>query len=301
MIRVSLKRISTIIMVLILFSGEVISLPLSRTCYTAPADNIDFYFGEKLISDKNLHRVDVLALNLGLTDATTIGVEWNYLNYDLSGDESKTGDTLLEFWHYTGRYLYDRVDSGISIKIRMPTGPDPVKDEKWRNLSVGRNEVKITPVLSLKLSGKELLNLNVSYTLREGRDDDFYGSLKGDLKKADTYKSIFGLNPFSEDSFFSGHRLSDDYMSTAVSFVETRLHPVVLFGEIYHAFTDFQRDSEVPLKTAEGEGGSVTFISAGCKYMVGNSFFPIIYFKVNPFYSGEGERWSSGIGINIFF
>ncbi len=301
MISASVKRISTIIMVLILFSGGAFSLPLSRTCYTVPADTIDFYLGERLISGNELHRVDVLTLNLGLTDATTLGVEWNYLNYDLSGDESETGDTLLEFWHYTGRYFYDMVDTGIDLRIRIPTGPEPGVDERWRNLSVGRNEVKITPVFSLRMTGKDILNFNISYTLREGRDENLYGSLKGDLKKYDTYKSVFGLNPFYKDSFFSGSGLSDDYMSTAVSIVESRMHPVILFGELYHAFTDFQEDSSVSLKTAEGEGGSSTFISAGCKYMVRDSFFFMIYCKVNPFYSSGEERWSSGFGINIFF
>lgn len=288
-------------MVLILFSTQAFSLPLTRTCYTVPEDNMDLYFGEKLISRRNLNRVDVLIFNLGLTDATTLGIEWNYLNHDLSGDESETGDTLLELWHYTGRYLYDRVDSGISFNVRIPTGPESGIDDKWRNLSVGRNEVKITPVLSVRLSEKEMMNFNVSYILREGRDEDFYGAFKGDLKKADTYKSFFGLNPFSEDSFFSGDRLSDDYMSAAVSFVESRLYPVVIFGEIYHAFTDFRKDSDVSLKIDEGEGGGFTNISAGFKYLVIDSFFCIIYGTVNPFYSAGEQRWSSGAGVNIFF
>lgn len=296
-----IKRISTTAMVLILFSGGAFSLPLSRTCYTVAGDKIDLYFGEKLISGKSTHRVDVLNINLGLTDATTLGVEWNYLNYDISGDESETGDTLLELWHFTGRYLHERIDSGISFTVRFPTGPEPGIDDKWRNLSVGRNEIKITPVLSLRFSDKDILNLNVSYILREGREEDFYGALKYDLKKCETYRTVFGLNPFAKDSFFSSDRLSDDYMSAAVSFVQSGMSPVIYFCEIYHAFTDFQKDSSVSLKTAEGEGGSLTVISAGGKYLVGDSFFFMIYGALSPFSSGEEQRWSSGAGINIFF
>jgi hypothetical protein len=288
-------------MVLILFSNEAFSLPLTGTCYTVPEDKMDLYFGNKLVSERNVHRVDVLTFNLGLTDVTTLGAEWNNLNYDLSGDESETGDTLLYLWHYTGRYLYDRLDTGINLTLRIPTGPEPGTDEKWRNLSVGRNELKITQVLSFRLSDMDILNLNVSYILREGRDEDFYGSFKGDLKKAETYKSIFGLNPFYEDSFLSGDRLSDDYMSAAVSLGESRLYPVVIFGEIYHAFTDFQKDGDVAVRGAEGEGGNCTIFSAGCKYFISDSLFCVIYGTVSPFHSGEENKWSSAAGFNIFF
>jgi len=295
------KRVSTIIMVLILFCSELISLPLSRTCFTVPADSLDFYFGEEIISDSDLHRVDVAVFNLGLTDATSFGVEWNYLNYDINGNESKAGDTLLELWHYTGRYLYNTLDSGISLRVRIPTGPEPGIDETWRNLSVGRSEVRITPVLSFLLSENEILNLNISYILREGRGESFYGALKGNLKDADTYRSVFGLNPFFKDSFLSSDRLSDDYISSAVSFIENRFYPLVFFCEIYYAFTDFQKDREVTVKTVEGEGEGLVMASAGCKYFIRSTLFCIIYGTLSPLSSGEEESWSSGAGINIFF
>lgn len=301
MISSFIKRISTITMVLILFSGRAFSLPLSRTCYTVPVDTIDFYFGEEFIADSKVHRVDLITLNLGLTDATTLGVRWGVLNYDLAGNESDSGDLLLELWHYTGRYFDEKLDTGISSSLRIPTGPDPGMDEKWKNLSVGRSELKIGPVLSLRLTEGEVLNLNLNYIFREGRGEDFYGGFRYNLKKSETYKSVFGLNPFFKDSFLSGNRLSDDYITTAFSVIESRLYPFVLYAEVYHAFTDFRSDRDIPEGSVEGEGGSLTILSAGFKYFVRDSFFCNFYGTANPFYTENEHLWSAGAGINVFF
>lgn len=301
MISFCVKRVSTMIMVLILFSGHAFSLPLSRTCYTVPDGMIDVYPGEEFVRDRGTHRRDIVCFNLGLTDATSLGLSWSFLNYDLSGDDSEPGDAILELWHYTGRYLNEKLDTGISFTLRIPTGPDPSENEKWKNLSVGRSEVKISPVLSFRLTEKELLNMNLSYIFRAGHGENFYGALGGDLKKGDTYRSLFGLNPFCEDSFLSGDRLSDDYITTAFSIVESRLYPFVLYGELYHAFSDFRDDHDVPAGAVEGEGRSLTILSAGLKYFVRDSLFCNFYGTVNPFYTENELRWSAGAGINIFF
>lgn len=288
-------------MVLILFSGNAFSLPLSRTCYTVPVDTIDLYLGEEFLASRDSHRMDVIAFSLGLTGKTAAGAGLSILNYDLSGNNREAGDVILELWHYTGRYLKEIVDTGISLKVRIPTGPDPGMEEKWKNLSVGRSEIRITPVFSFNVTDAELITFNCSYIFREARGEDFYGGFKWNFTKSETYKSILGLNPFYEDSFMYREKLKDDYVSIACSVIEKRLYPVIFFGEFYHAFNDFKDEKDLQSGSAEGEGASLTMLSAGLKYFIRESVYCSVFGIINPFYTDDEHRWGAGAGINIFF
>lgn len=296
-----INKISTILLVLILFSGPVFALPLSRTCYTVAEDAGDLYLGEEVVADIYAHRRDMISYNIGLTHATTLGLSWSMLNYKLYGGESQPGDAVIDLWHYTGRYLYERLDTGINLSYRIPFGPDPGIDKKWKNLSVGRSELKITPVFSIRVTENELFSINLGYVFRESRDENLYDGLNGNLKDKNAYASLFGLNPFDKDSFLSSEKLSDDYITAACSIVETRFYPVILYSELYYAFTDFKDDAGVPYTGVEGEGGSLAKISAGGKYFIRESVFCSIYGIFNPFYSGEEFRWGTGAAVNIFF
>ncbi len=293
-----IKRISTITMVLILFSPGVYPLPMSRTCYTVPADVLDLYMGEELIADDKTSRIDVINIDLGLNYYTTLGCRWSYLNSDLAEESGESGDILVELWRYTGRCLNEKLDTGISFAVRIPSGPDPSEDEEWRNLSVGRNEIKIGPVFSFNLTEKEVLSFNLSYVLSEGEGDDFYGALRGDLQEPDTYKSFFGLNPFYGDSFFSGDRISDDYFTSALSIIEKRLYPAVFYGEMVYTSGNFREEREA---SSADSGGPLTLLSTGIKYFVRDSAFLHLNVNVNPFYSRGERKWGAGAGLNIFF
>ncbi len=296
-----INRISTILLVLILFSETAFPLPLSRTCFTVAEDSGDLYLGEEIVADTNTHRRDMISYSIGLTPSTTLGLSWSMLNYKLYGGESQPGDAIVDLWHYTGRYLYDRLDTGINLSYRIPFGPDPGIDGKWKNLSVGRSELKITPVLSIRITENELFSINLGYVFRESRDENFFDGLKGNLKDKNTYSSFFGLNPSDKDSFLSSEKLSDDYITAACSIVETRFYPVVLYSELYYAFTDFKDDAGVPSTGVEGEGGSLAKISAGGKYFIRDSVFCNVYGILNPLYSGTDFRWGAGAALNIFF
>lgn len=305
----SMKRISTVYMVLILFSAELYSLPFSRTCYTLSEERMDLFLSSEFITTDGTRRRDALSLNVGITGETTVGATGYMLNSGAAGGERESGDIMLELWHYTGRYFSDKLDTGFQLALTVPSGPDPEKDAKWLNLSGGRSELKIGPVFSCRLTDADILNINFNYIFRQGKSESFYGGFKCNPGDADTYKTLFGLNPFSEDSFLSHDRLSNDYTTASVSFMSLRLSGFVLFSELYAAFYDLgngDEDEHLYLKNKNsGEYYNPSRfrcqVSAGFKYVINGSLAFQFFLAYNPFHGdGDIERIAGG-GINAFF
>jgi len=300
----SMIGISTIFLVLILFSGELLSLPLSRTCYTLSEESLELALSSEFITAEQTRRMDRLSLNAGITDTTTTGAEIFLLNAAVYGGEQESGDILLNFWHYTGRYLRERLDTGFQVDIRIPSGPDPEKDPEWQHLSEGKSELKAGAVLSYRLYDREICSLNLSYIFRQGDNEDFYGGFRYNPAESETYKSVLGLNPFSRDSFLSTDRMADDYVTAAISLMSLRPAGFVVFSELYAVFYNSgSDDTEVyPADDKYYFSSDTEFlISAGCKYIVTDSTFFHIFGALNPFAEDRGLKKIIGAGINIVF
>ena len=268
-----LKINSTIFLVLFCFSG-VFSLPLTRTVYTLPEEKIDLAFNQELIYIENMNRVDNFAFNLGLPWDTSFGFDFSVIHNDYKEAGSGVpGDILFNLWHFIGDYSHGAVSSGLSIVVRIPTGPDAYVDEKIRNLSYGHSELKFAPVLSFSLNQYENLIFNLSYTFREGRGEDIYSTLKLNPFKSKSYKSLFGLNPYSEDSFLEGEKLKNDYASISAGIITSRLNPWILFSEIYYSSGFHKENIDTESINIEGEGVNPLLLSMGVKYYFSGSFF----------------------------
>lgn len=288
-------------MVLFCFN-DLNSLPLVRTCYTPPENRIDMALGTEFVYIDNMNRKDNYSLNLGLPGSTSIGFDFSLIHYNSSDvGANNTGDILFNLWHFTGDFFDGAVSSGFEVVFRIPTGADAYVDEKSRNLSFGNNELKITPVLSFNISNHEVLTFNLSYTFREGYDEDMYGPLKFNLRKSETYKSVFGLNPFYDESFFDSENLKNDYAAIAVGIITSKLYPWVFFGEIYYSSGFYPDDEYLSDICIEGDRVNPLLVSIGTKYFFTDSFYLLISGMLNVLREDGYIKNTMELSLNIFF
>jgi len=264
---------STILLVLFCFS-DLFSLPLTRTCYTLPEEKIDLALNPELVYIDNMNRLDNFVFNLGLTGNTSCGFDFTMIHYDYADSgRGVPGDILFNLWHFIGHYFNGTVSTGVSVVVRIPTGPDAYLEERVRNLSYGHNEIKLSPVLSFSLSEHENLSLNLSYIFREGRNEDIYNGFNINLFESEAYKSLLGLNPFYEDAFLESGKLKNDYASVSAAIMTSRLKPWIFFSGIYYSSGFYNKDNNTESINIEGDGVSPLLLSVGGKYLVSGSFF----------------------------
>ena len=292
---------STIFMVLFYFS-DVHSLPLTRSCYTPPEDRVDLALKEEFIYIDNMNRKDNFSFNLGLQGDYSIGFDFSLIHYN-SYDTgiSRPGDILFNLWHFTGNYFDGYIDSGINIVMRIPTGPDAYTSEMCRNLSLGNSELKITPAVSINLTGHEVLLLNLSYIFREAGGENLYSGFKINPAQSETFKSCFGLNPFYKDSFVYHEKLKNDYISVSGGFLTSRLLPCVLFAELYYSTGVYKGDYTREGGNIEGNKVNPLLSSIGIKYFFSDSFFiqgseVVNFLQMNGYIKNTTE-----FTLNIFF
>lgn len=294
---------STILLVLFCFSYSF-TLPLTRTCYTLTEEKIDLAFNQELVYIDNMNRLDNFVFNLGLPADTSFGFDFSIIHNEYSeAGGGIPGDILFNLWHFTGDYYDGTVSSGLSLVVRIPTGPDAYIDEKVRNLSYGHSELTITPAVSFALSKNENLSINLSYTFREGRGEDIYSGFNLNPFDITTYKSVFGLNPYYEDSFFDGKNLKNDYASISAALMTSRLFPWIFFTEIYYSSGLYNNDvdNETGTLNIEGDGVNPLLVSAGLKFFFSDSFFvqlsdTFTVLKYEGYIKNKTE-----LSLNIFF
>jgi hypothetical protein len=296
------KLNSTIVMVLFCFS-DIYALPLTRTCYTPPENKIDMALNEEFIYiDENVIRKDIYSLNLGIVRNTSLGLDFSLINYNsLSFGENRPGDIFFNAWHYCGDYFDGFVDTGLSLVVRIPTGPDAYADEKYRNVSFGNNELKIGPVFSFNLSNTEIFILNINYIFREGRGEKLYGGISINPMKSETYKSCLGLNPLYEGSFMEGEKLKNDYTSVSFGLITSKLVPWILFTEIYYSVRPYRGNDTLEGIDIEGDRVNPLLFSIGLKYFFSGSIFIQASNAINMIRNDKYIKNTAQFSLNIFF
>jgi hypothetical protein len=217
----------------------------------------------------------------------------------LPGKNNIWGDSFAGFSLPAGTLFEKRLKLFYYTRFRIPSGPDPEEDEKWANLSLGRNELLTGPGISFKADPGNLLTFNLFYVFRECENENLYETLSFNLSEKETWKTFFGFNPFSRESFFESERLENDYYSLALSLINSHYYPITYFGEIYHS-----RSVSAAGRTGlpiEGDSVNPFFLSGGVKYLFSSNFFiqgsvTVSLIRKKGFLN---EVWS--LGINIFF
>ena len=284
------------------FLSDLYSLPLTRSCYTTPNDKMDLTFKGEFVHIDSIYRKDNFSANIGISNKTNVGFDFSLIHSnfnEISGGEP--GDIFFNFWRFLGDFYNDSISSGIGMVIRIPVGADAYIDEKYRNLSFGNNELKIITVFSGKITNKDRMIFNLSYTFRAAKGEDFYGGFKLNPMKSDTYKSFFGLNPFFKGAFLEGERLKNDYAAIAAGFITSRQYPWIFFTEIYYSSRIYQGKDAIERINIEGDNVNPLLLSLGAKYFFSDSFYLEFAGILDLLMNNGYIKGKSEFSINIFF
>ncbi|MCL1864834.1 MAG: hypothetical protein FWF73_03385 [Spirochaetes bacterium] len=294
--------LNSALVIALFFLSDLYPLSLTRSCYTTPDDKIDLTFKEEFVHIDNMNRKDVFSFDIGISDKTTMGFDFSLIHSKYyETDIREVGDIFFDLWHFLGDFYNNSITSGIGMTIRIPAGRDAYIDEKYRNLSFGNDELKIIAVLSNKITDRERMIFNVSYTFRGAREEDFYRGFNFNPVKNNTYKSFFGLNPFFRGSFLDKERLKNDYAAIAVGLITPRLYPWIFYSEIYYSSRIYQGKDGCEGINIEGDNVNPLLLSLGMKYFFSDSLYLEVAEVVDLLMNTGYIKSRSDFSINIFF
>jgi hypothetical protein len=258
-------------------------MPLTETVYTIPDSRMNIFLREEFIKLDSYHRKDNFSLGIGIMPDISVWYSIDYLHNKIINASANTlGDSYIKIWYYLGDYK-KILHAGFMLLFRLPTGPNAYTDDKWRNLSFGKNELKIGPVFKFDLKHSIFIHTNIFYVFRQGQDEGFYSGFHLNLTKKEAYSNILGLNFRSKDAFLSSDRLKNDYavFSTAVN--TGLIYPVIPYIEFYASHRVYgKRSYKYETIPIEGAGINPVFISAGGRYFFSNDIFFGLYYIINP-------------------
>jgi len=261
-------------------------MPLTETIYTIPRQKIEFSFQQTFSQSDNFYRSDVIDLGFGLFSNLSLWVSLNNLHNGPGFYETdEMGDLFFKIWYYIGDYAQGRIHLGFLARFRFPTGPNVYQVEAWRGLNLGKNEIKLGPVVKFDIFKNCFLHFNFFYTLREGSSEKFWEGFAINPIDADTYAKFFGFNFLNENAFFYWKRFLNDYFTISLAFNSNFFYPVIVYFEIYGSFRFYRGDLIEGDISIEGSSLDILLLSFGVRYFFTRDIYLGIYAKVNPLMS----------------
>lgn len=298
--RKSLIKISTSIVVLIFFAVRALPLPLTKTLYIVPSDKLDVSVsGDYIFADKQFTRESFTA-GTGLWNGVSLTGRFDALGDGVAGFDS-SGDAFLDFIMYIDTLSQNRIRTAYYCSIRFPTGPDAYSSDEFRNVALGKSELKTGPVLAFEYSENLTFFANLFYVFRQGASEGFYGGFKVNPGDSDSYKSCFGLNPLNSGAFLYYKKLKNDYIPLSVAGVYSGLSPFILFAEVYYSRKVCNNSDSLEGIPIEGDRINPLFISSGLKFFLSDSFFIQGYGLINPFMNKDFIKWQMGFLFSLIF
>jgi hypothetical protein len=268
------------------FCAEInASLPLTETIYTIPEGEMALSVREEILQLDNNFRRDNYSIGIGAMPDLSVRYSLDYLHDNIvNASSNKLGDSFLKIWLYLGDYY--NLHSGLLFTFRIPTGPNAYLDNHWRNVSFGKNELKIGPVFKIDLHKSIFLHLNIFYVFRQGENEGFYNGFYINFTKKETYSKLFGLNFKSKDAFLSSDRLKNDYavcsmaLNTDIIYPQISIIPYIELYTSHRVYKKQHRENEnIPI---EGSGINPVLFSLGGRYFFSESVFLGAYYILNP-------------------
>ncbi len=301
MISEIIKKTSVTVLMLVFFILRGYSSPGVYTYHIPGEDSISVSAETGLIGLGDLKRNDKYSLGLGVSSSVAASISFEVLHKKaVSPPGGTAGDTVFELlWSPVFKYN-DCLYGAFLLRFNLPTGPDLYESEEWSGQAFGNNDITLGPVLSFFASKTFLISGNILYTMREGPDESFYSGGRADLDESDTYRDLFGLNPFVSDTFLSAERLKNDFLSLSISFIK-QIKRFALAGEIYYSFHPYRGhdiDRNIPL---EGAGVEPLWLKCRAK------FIPAPFAEMSLWYSrnmlkAEGyPDFETGFNISFLF
>jgi len=254
-------------------AGSYASMPHTETIGTLPEGTMDLLVNEEFFSHGGGFRRDTFGIGFGILDSLSAQVYFQYLHDGLaSGRNAELGDTFVRLWWYAGGAADGSLRWGLLALFRFPTGPNAYTQERWRNLALGNNELKLGPVAQYE-AGPLFLHANLFWVFREKDREGFYSGLYLNPAEKETYRKLFGLNFAEDGAFLSGKRLANDYAAASFALNTDALYPLIPWASVYASrrFTRIDDDRErIPI---EGALVNPLLFSAGGRYFFSYNAF----------------------------
>ncbi len=278
------------------------SQPLTETLYLVPVSRVEVLLRDETVLASRDFRKDTVSLGVGITSWFSLWVRFDYLTQStFKIKKADAGDFFIKGKFAIGDFFNDVLHLGFMIDFRFPSGKNAYSNADWRNVALGKNEIKIGPFCRIDIVKLVFIHLNAFYVFREGSNENFYGGFFFDITKEDTWVKAFGFNPTRRDTFFSSKRLNNDYMVTSVSVNTTIFYPIIPHIEIYKSFriTRDRIDTRtVPIECARYDP---LLLGAGLRYFFKRRVYLGAYTVQNPFRQAGYIRGIYGLELGMTF
>lgn len=284
------------------FSSDLYSLPLTETVYTIPEGGVEIAFREEYPNITHFYRKEHIELGFGVLPNLSLWFKFDFLHSAaFEMDRGEVGDLFFKFWYYIGDYFNDVMHIGMMVRFRFPTGKDAYNYAEWRNLAFGNHEITLGPAARFDLKNMVFFHVNIFYTFRQAENENFYGGFYINPVNADTYVKLFGLNPFSEDTFLSWERLKNDYFTLSLAVNTNKIYPFMPYVELYGSFRPYQGSIEADDIPIECAAYDTFLVSAGVRYFFMRSLYLGIYVVVNPLMDIQPGYIRNIIGVDFSY
>lgn len=298
-------NISAIVIALMLFLplwNDARALPLTETIYMIPEYSVEIFFRDEIFQTDRYARRDSAGLGFGVTDDFSLWMSIDYLSQGpFRVTRSEIGDLFFKGKFFIGDYAGNDVHLGFLIELRFPLGKDAYGSTYWRNLALGRYELTFGPFARFDIVDLLFLHVNLFYTFREGRAEDFFGGFYFDITEKETWKKVFGLNPKEKDTFLSVNRLKNDYITAALAINTGRLYPFVPYIEFRGAVRVSRSHidtGDVPIEAARYNS---FLMSVGLRYFFREAIYLGVYTVQNPIRVSQKGFIQAIYGLELSF
>lgn len=297
------RMISAIGIALILFPAaaeQASALPLTETIYMIPEYTVEIFLRDEVYQADRWSRKDSIGIGFGATDEFSLWMQFDYLSQSaFRATRSDIGDLFIKGKFYIGDYARNQVHIGFLMSLRFPLAKNAYVSDEWRNLALGKYELKLGPFFRFDVLDVFFIHLNTFYTFREANGEDFWGGFYLDVTKEDTWKKFFGLNPKAKNTFFNIDRIKNDYLSFSMAWNTNYFYPFIPYVEFYGAVrvTRERIDAgDVPIEACKYN----TFLmSAGLRYFFMEAVYLGVYTVQNPLQASQKDYIKGIYGIEL--
>ncbi|MBN1498428.1 MAG: hypothetical protein JXA07_16775 [Spirochaetes bacterium] len=298
-----LLTISATGIALILFAAvgrRASGLPLTETIYMVPEYDVEIYLRDEVWQTGRCSRRDSVGLGFGATDEFSLWLQFDYLSASaFKATRSDVGDLFIKGKFYIGDYARNQIHLGFLLSLRFPLGKNAYVADEWRNLALGKYELKLGPFIRFDIFDVFFIHMNLFYTFREGNSENFFGGFYFDITKKDTWVKVFGLNPTEEDTFFSTDRLKNDYFSISMAWNTNYFYPFIPYIEFYGSIRVSRAHIDTGSVPIEAARYNVFLMSAGLRYFVKEAVYLGIYTIQNPLRMSQKDFIQAVYGIEL--
>ncbi len=200
-------RISTVITVLILFSGTIYPSALaSRKLYFPLSDKPEVSLSSAFYQDAGL--VFTPQFLFPFTSSLTLDFSCDVI-HSFKAENTVLGDAELQLnMLLPGRNRFFL--SSLAFSALLPNGPDSSLNTDFRFLSYGKDMLSAS-LLTLSSFHKFRIYTELKYSFISSQDPLYQGLYINPVKMK-TYETLFGFNFQNKDAFFYKDKLKDDFL-----------------------------------------------------------------------------------------